>query len=61
MYAFVAVYNFSMYLDHTSGDCALKAYIMNAALPGGPHATEWSECSRNVIQRFLADECVHKE
>lgn len=46
----------NMYLDHTSGDCALKAYIMNAALPGGPHATEWSECSRNVIQRFLADE-----
>lgn len=45
-----------MYLDHDAGNCAKASYIMNARLPGGPHATEWSECSRNVIQRFLADE-----
>lgn len=43
----------NMFLDHDSGDCEKQRYIMFDNLPGGQHATEWSECSRGVIQRFL--------
>ncbi|XP_078379474.1 A disintegrin and metalloproteinase with thrombospondin motifs 6-like [Oculina patagonica] len=43
-------------LGHDSGACAAQSYIMKSDLPGGEHATEWSECSRNALQRLLKDE-----
>ena len=49
-----------MFLDHDSGDCEKQRYIMFDNLPGGEHATEWSECSRGVIQRFLENEYVEE-
>lgn len=45
----------SLGLYHDSGSCASRSYIMKSSLPGGEHATEWSECSRNALQRLLKD------
>ena len=44
----------SMLIGHDSGECA-KGYIMSSNLPNGVHAIEWSPCSRNALQAFLAD------
>ncbi|XP_068732164.1 A disintegrin and metalloproteinase with thrombospondin motifs 6-like isoform X2 [Montipora capricornis] len=44
----------NMLIGHDSGECA-KGYIMSSNLPNGVHAIEWSPCSRNALQAFLAD------
>ena len=47
---------FSIGAGHDTGACG--GYIMSSVLPGGEHATEWSSCSRNVFQNFLANRYV---
>ncbi|XP_073255860.1 A disintegrin and metalloproteinase with thrombospondin motifs 18-like [Porites lutea] len=40
-------------LGHDGGYCG--GHIMSDVIPGGEHASEWSECSRKVIQPFLSN------
>ncbi|KAM7451841.1 metalloendopeptidase [Porites harrisoni] len=40
-------------LGHDGGYCG--GHIMSGVIPGGEHASEWSECSRKVIQPFLSN------
>ena len=41
-------------LDHDGDGCPNFVNIMSSTLVGGPGALEWSSCSRNELQTFLA-------
>lgn len=40
-------------LEHDDGACAAQTHIMYAVLLSGQYVSKWSECSRDVFQRFL--------